>query len=67
MDTALNTRLAALTLPEDQYLDQDQEILDVFIEELEEVFSALEHLIQAWHTTPDDQALLQEICRHFNN
>ncbi len=41
MDTALNTRLAALTLPEDQYLDQDQEILDVFIEELEEVFSAL--------------------------
>lgn len=67
MDTALNTRLAALTLPEDQYLDQDQEILDVFIEELEEVFSALERLIHAWHTTPDDQALLQEICRHFNN
>ena len=67
MDAQVNHLIETIELPEDHYLDQDQEILEVFIEELEEVFNALDTLLQQWQMHPDDMPLIHEVCRHFNN
>lgn len=67
MDAQVNHLIETIVLPEDYYLDQDQEILEVFIEELEEVFNALDALLQQWQLHPDDMPLVHEVCRHFNN
>ena len=42
MKEILKTLVETMTLPEDSYLEQDAEILEIFIEELDEIFVELE-------------------------
>lgn len=46
MKQILKDLIGTTTLPEDSYLDQDAEILEIFVEELEEIFTDLDILIQ---------------------
>ncbi|WP_130802377.1 hybrid sensor histidine kinase/response regulator [Acinetobacter ihumii] len=55
-----------ISLPEDSYRDQDSEILEIFIEELEEIFQELDQLIPQWRLQPDESGLLANIRRHFH-
>jgi hypothetical protein len=45
MKEILKTLVETMTLPEDSYLEQDAEILEIFIEELDEIFVELEPLL----------------------
>lgn len=53
-------------LPEDSYLDQDAEILEIFVEEIEEIFVELKDLLAQWAKQPNDQETLTTIRRHFH-
>ena len=55
-----------MNLPEDSYRDQDSEILEIFIEELEEIFQELDQLIPKWLLQPNEHTLLVDIRRHFH-
>ena len=54
------------TLPEDSYLDQDAEILEIFVEEIEEIFVELNALFPEWLSDPAHQENLKTIRRHFH-
>ncbi|MGE8539340.1 MAG: Hpt domain-containing protein, partial [Acinetobacter sp.] len=54
------------TLPEDSYLDQDAEILEIFVEEIEEIFVELNALFPEWLLQPDHPEHLKTIRRHFH-
>ena len=41
MKQILKTLVETMTLPEDSYLEQDAEILEIFIEELDEILKNL--------------------------
>lgn len=66
MKEILKNLVETTTLPEDSYLDQDAEILEIFVEELEEIFVELSTLLPAWSQTPHDQEILTNIRRHFH-
>ena len=55
-----------MTLPEDSYLEQDAEILEIFIEELDEIFAELEPLLVKWMEQPHQQDVLTDVRRHFH-
>ena len=63
MKEILKNLVAPITLPEDSYLQQDTEILEIFVEEIEEIFQELERLLQNWQDQPE---VLKEIRRHFH-
>lgn len=44
MKEILKNLVEKTTLPEDSYLDQDAEILEIFVEEIEEIFVELNNL-----------------------
>ena len=66
MKEILKTLVETMTLPEDSYLEQDSEILEIFIEELEEIFVELEPLLAQWIEQPNQQDVLTDIRRHFH-
>ena len=63
MKEILKNLVAPMTLPEDSYLQQDTEILEIFVEEIEEIFQELNQLFQQWQDQPE---LLKDIRRHFH-
>ena len=44
MKEILKHLVEKISLPEDSFLDQDEEILEIFIEELDEIFDKLSDL-----------------------
>ncbi|MGN5763715.1 Hpt domain-containing protein [Acinetobacter calcoaceticus] len=66
MKQILKTLVETMTLPEDSYLEQDAEILEIFIEELDEIFVELEPLLIQWTEQPHQQHVLTDIRRHFH-
>ena len=66
MKEILKTLVETMTLSEDSYLEQDAEILEIFIEELDEIFVELEPLIGQWIEQPNQQDVLTDIRRHFH-
>ncbi|MBK0064374.1 MULTISPECIES: Hpt domain-containing protein [unclassified Acinetobacter] len=66
MKEILKHFVETISLPEDSYLDQDAEILEIFIEELEEIFQELDQLIPQWLVQPNEHKLLVEVRRHFH-
>ena len=66
MKQILKTLVETMTLPEDSYLEQDAEILEIFIEELDEIFVELEPLLIQWFEQPSQQDVLKNIRRHFH-
>ncbi len=66
MKEILKTLVETMTLPEDSYIEQDAEILEIFIEELDEIFVELEPLIGQWIEQPNQQDVLTDIRRHFH-
>ncbi|MCO8081318.1 hybrid sensor histidine kinase/response regulator [Acinetobacter lwoffii] len=66
MKEILKNLVETTTLPEDSYLDQDAEILEIFVEEIEEIFVELNALFPEWLTNPDHQENLKTIRRHFH-
>ncbi len=63
MKEILKNLVAPMTLPEDSYLQQDTEILEIFVEEIEEIFEELSQLFQQWQDQPE---LVKDIRRHFH-
>ncbi len=55
-----------VTLPEDEYLDQDDEILEIFVEELEEIFELLQVSLDLWETEASKDAELVNVRRYFH-
>ena len=66
MKEILKNLVETTTLPEDSYLDQDSEILEIFVEEIEEIFGELDNLLSDWLDKPQDKDLLTTIRRHFH-
>ncbi len=66
MKEILKNLVETMTLPEDSYLEQDAEILEIFIEEIEEIFEELNPLFTNWFANPTDQETLVTIRRHFH-
>ena len=66
MKEILKNLVESTALPEDSYLDQDAEILEIFVEEIEEIFEDLNTLLAAWLEAPQDSELLSTIRRHFH-
>src|SRR5690606_15586597 len=66
MKEILKNLVETTTLPEDSYLDQDAEILEIFVEEIEEIFVELNALFPEWLVNPDHQENLKTIRRHFH-
>lgn len=66
MKEILKNLVEKMTLPEDSYLEQDAEILEIFIEEIEEIFEELNPLFTNWFANPTDQETLVTIRRHFH-
>ncbi|NNH01006.1 Hpt domain-containing protein [Acinetobacter sp. ANC 5414] len=66
MKEILKNLVETTTLPEDSYLDQDAEILEIFVEEIEEIFVELSTLFPTWFENPNDQEILTTIRRHFH-
>jgi len=66
MKEILKNLVDTTTLPEDSYLDQDAEILEIFVEEIEEIFEELETVFEQWLANPSDQDTLTIIRRHFH-
>ena len=55
-----------INLPEDEFLDQDPEILEIFVEEIEEIIENLQPLLIQWLQNPSDAELLTVIRRNFH-
>ena len=66
MKEILKNLVNTTTLPEDSYLDQDAEILEIFVEEIEEIFAELDSIFTQWFAHPADQDTLMTIRRHFH-
>ena len=66
MKEILKNLVDTTTLPEDSYLDQDAEILEIFVEEIEEIFEELDTIFEQWLANPSDQDTLTIIRRHFH-
>lgn len=66
MKEILKNLVETTTLPEDSYLDQDAEILEIFVEEIEEIFAELNSLFTGWLQAPHNQDMLTTIRRHFH-
>lgn len=65
MKEILKTLTEAMMLPEDSYSEQDAEFLEIFVEEIEEIFVDLQPLLNEWMRS-ENIATLTEIRRHFH-
>lgn len=66
MKQILKNLVEHVTLPEDAYLDQDDEILEIFVEELEEIFEMLETSLEQWKTGDAQDEELVNVRRYFH-
>ena len=66
MKPLLNDLVALITLPDDSYLQQDPEILEIFIEEIDEIFADLTPRLEHWYQHLSDRDDLQRIRTHFH-
>ena len=66
MKEILKNLVEHVTLPEDAYLDQDDEILGIFVEELEEIFEMLETSLKQWKTGDAQDEELVNVRRYFH-
>jgi len=66
MKEILKNLVEHVTLPEDAYLDQDDEILGIFVEELEEIFEMLERSLDLWKTESAQAEELVNVRRYFH-
>jgi chemotaxis protein histidine kinase CheA/ActR/RegA family two-component response regulator len=55
-----------ITLPDDTYLDQDDEILEIFVEELEEIFEQLQASLDQWQNDESKDKELVNVRRYFH-
>ncbi|MBJ9953234.1 MULTISPECIES: Hpt domain-containing protein [unclassified Acinetobacter] len=55
-----------VTLPEDAYIDQDDEILEIFVEELEEIFEQLQASLDQWLSDDSKDKELVNVRRYFH-
>ena len=66
MKEILKNLVTTISLPEDTYLDQDAEILDIFVEELQDILAEFEHLFPLWLADADNEQYLKDIRRYFH-
>ena len=66
MKEILKNLVENVTLPEDTYLDQDDEILEIFVEELEEIFEQLQVSLEQWQSNDHKDAELVNVRRYFH-
>ena len=66
MNNILQKLVTTTSLPEDNYLQQDAEILEIFVEELKDIFDELNVLFPKWFKDSSDQSYLKDIRRHFH-
>ena len=66
MNNILQKLVTTTSLPEDHYLQQDAEILEIFVEELKDIFDELNILFPKWFKDNSDQTYLKDIRRHFH-
>ncbi|MEB3754852.1 Hpt domain-containing protein [Acinetobacter sp. MD2(2019)] len=66
MTERLQDLAVKVSLPEDTYLQQDDEILDIFVEELQEIFVELNRLLPLWMVERENENYLKDIRRHFH-
>ena len=66
MKEILKNLVETTTLPEDAYLEQDSEFVEIFVEEIEEIYEELETLIPTWLAEPNHQETLVSIRRYFH-
>ncbi|NHB57623.1 response regulator [Acinetobacter sp. 194] len=56
----------SIELPQDTYLEQDPEILEIFVEELEEIFETLNVLLEEWANGDLDDEQIITLRRSFH-
>ncbi|MHA3081219.1 Hpt domain-containing protein [Acinetobacter sp. ANC 5502] len=66
MKEILKNLVTTISLPEDGYLEQDAEILEIFVEELQEILAEFEHLFPLWLADANNEQYLKDIRRHFH-
>lgn len=66
MKEILKNLVTTISLPEDTYLDQDAEILEIFVEELQDILAEFEHLFPLWLADADNEQYLKDIRRYFH-
>ena len=66
MKEILKHLVEQVTLPEDAYLGQDEEILEIFVEELEEIFEQLQTSLDRWQLDEFKDTELVNIRRYFH-
>lgn len=66
MNELVQKLIADVPLPEDSYLDQDAEIIDIFIEEAAEIIVELKDLFVVWQENLHDIECVKTIRRHFH-
>lgn len=58
--------IAEVERPEDTYLAQDAEIIDIFVEEAEEIVVDVKDTFTHWHDNQQDLEPIKTIRRHFH-
>lgn len=66
MNENIKQLLNNIELPVDQFVDQDAEIIEIFIEEVQEILEFLETSVPEWIAYPEDKSLLTDIRRSFH-
>lgn len=66
MKATLKNLVENITLPEDEYLEQEAEIFEIFAEEVEEILNELVDLMPQWIANSDDNETLVTIRRYFH-
>ncbi|AWL29726.1 response regulator [Acinetobacter defluvii] len=66
MKKILKDLVENINLPEDEFVDQDPEILEIFVEEVEEIIENIQPLLNQWLNDPSDAELLTVIRRNFH-
>lgn len=66
MNEILKNLTNTLTLPDDEYLEQESEILEIFVEEVEEILEELNQLIPQWLNDHEQHEALIMIRRYFH-
>ncbi|MCF9035148.1 hybrid sensor histidine kinase/response regulator [Acinetobacter nectaris] len=66
MNELVQKLIADVPVPIDSYLDQDAEIIDIFIEEAAEIIVELKSLFVTWQEDLHDIETIKTIRRHFH-